>query len=218
MVSAGKDPLSAASLSVGNCLPLGSMPEGTIVCQVEEKTGDRGKIAKASGNYATVIAHNRDTKKTRVKLPSGSKKVSLVCSLCPLSQILPLLQTLLSTNRAVVGVVAGGGRIDKPLLKAGAAYHKYKVKRNCWPKVRGVAMNVSSAGGVWVWCGGVHMGVGVCMCEASLDPLPPLSLWNILMEEATISTLASPQLSREEHQLEERLALIDAGQCHVMIM
>ena len=52
-------------------------------------------------------------------------------------------QTLASANRAVVGVVAGGGRIDKPLLKAGAAYHKYKVKRNCWPKVRGVAMNVS---------------------------------------------------------------------------
>ncbi|CAI7997170.1 60S ribosomal protein L8 [Geodia barretti] len=112
-----------ATLAVGNCLPLGVMPEGTIVCQVEEKMGDRGKIAKASGNYATVIAHNTETKKTRVKLPSGSKK------------------TLLSTNRAVVGVVAGGGRIDKPLLKAGAAYHKYKVKRNCWPKVRGVAMN-----------------------------------------------------------------------------
>lgn len=43
----------------------------------------------------------------------------------------------------MVGVVAGGGRIDKPILKAGRAYHKYKVKRNCWPKVRGVAMNVS---------------------------------------------------------------------------
>jgi len=51
------------------------------------------------------------------------------------------VQTLPSTCRALVGVVAGGGRIDKPLLKAGRAYHKYKVKRNCWPKVRGVAMN-----------------------------------------------------------------------------
>lgn len=40
-----------------------------------------------------------------------------------------------------VGIVAGGGRIDKPILKAGRAYHKYKVKRNCWPYVRGVAMN-----------------------------------------------------------------------------
>lgn len=112
-----------AQLNIGNCLPLGSMPEGTIICSMEERPGDRGKIAKASGNYATVIAHNTDTNKTRVKLPSGSKKV--VSSNC----------------RAMVGVVSGGGRIDKPLLKAGRAYHKYKVKRNCWPKVRGVAMN-----------------------------------------------------------------------------
>ena len=41
------------------------------------------------------------------------------------------------------GIVGGGGRVDKPMLKAGRAYHKYKAKRNCWPKVRGVAMNVS---------------------------------------------------------------------------
>lgn len=81
---------STASLSVGNCLPLGSMPEGTIVCQLEEKTGDRGKIAKASGNYATVIAHNRDTKKTRVKLPSGSKKVLISGADCRASFKLPL--------------------------------------------------------------------------------------------------------------------------------
>ena len=55
---------------------------------------------------------------SRVKLPSGCKK------------IIP------SANRAMVGIVAGGGRIDKPMLKAGRAYHKYKAKRNCWPKVQ----------------------------------------------------------------------------------
>ncbi|KAI5060841.1 hypothetical protein GOP47_0023346 [Adiantum capillus-veneris] len=27
------------------------------------------------------------------------------------------------------------------MLKTGNAYHKYKVKCSCWPKVRGVAMN-----------------------------------------------------------------------------
>lgn len=112
-----------ASLTIGNVMPVGTMPEGTTISSLEEKCGDRGKLAKASGNYALVIAHNRDTGKTRVKLPSGSKK------------LIP------STNRAIIGIVAGGGRIDKPLLKAGAAYHKYKAKRNCWPKVRGVAMN-----------------------------------------------------------------------------
>ncbi|XP_012861893.1 60S ribosomal protein L8 [Echinops telfairi] len=40
----------------------------------------------------------------------------------------------------IKGIVKGG-RIDKPILKAGRAYHKYKAKRNCWPRVRGVAMN-----------------------------------------------------------------------------
>jgi len=41
----------------------------------------------------------------------------------------------------MVGLVAGGGRLDKPMLKAGRAYHKFRVKRNNWPTVRGVAMN-----------------------------------------------------------------------------
>merc|ERR1712156_196832 len=53
-----------AELSVGNVLPIGSMPEGTIVCSIEEKAGDRGTMARASGNYATIISHNRDTGKT----------------------------------------------------------------------------------------------------------------------------------------------------------
>uniref|UniRef100_A0A8I4A5K6 60S ribosomal protein L8 n=1 Tax=Callithrix jacchus TaxID=9483 RepID=A0A8I4A5K6_CALJA len=74
-----------AQLNIGNVLPVGTMPEGTIVCCLEEKPGDRGKLARASGNYATVISHNPETKKTRVKLPSGSKKV------------------ISSANRAVVG-------------------------------------------------------------------------------------------------------------------
>merc|ERR1712179_83865 len=112
-----------ATLSIGNIMPIGQMPEGTIVCQLEEKSGDRGKIAKASGGYCTIVAHNSDTGKTRVKLPSGIKKLYS------------------SRNRAMLGLVAGGGRIDKPMLKAGRAYHKFRVKRNCWPKVRGVAKN-----------------------------------------------------------------------------
>jgi len=112
-----------AGLQIGNVLPISAMPEGTLVCNLEEKPGDRGSLARASGNYATIIAHNPDTRKTRIRLPSGAKKV------------------LASACRAMVGIVAGGGRIDKPILKAGRAYWKYKAKRNCWPRVRGVAMN-----------------------------------------------------------------------------
>jgi len=112
-----------AQLKVGNVLPLGSMPEGTIVCNVEEKAGDRGKMARASGDYATIVSHNPDAGQTRLRLPSGAKKV------------------VSSTARGMIGVVSGGGRVDKPILKAGRSYHKYKAKRNCWPYVRGVAMN-----------------------------------------------------------------------------
>ena len=41
----------------------------------------------------------------------------------------------------MLGIVAGGGRIDKPVLKAGNQYHKYKAKRNRWPRVKGMCMN-----------------------------------------------------------------------------
>jgi len=112
-----------ATLTVGNTLPLSVMPEGTIISSIEEKPGDRGSLARASGNYATIIGHQPDEGITRIKLPSGSKKA------------------LKSSCRATIGIVAGGGRIDKPLLKAGRAFHKYKAKRHSWPKTRGVAMN-----------------------------------------------------------------------------
>ena len=123
-----------AALNIGNVLPLGSMPEGTVICNVEETVGDRGALARTSGGYATVIGHNTDDGKTRIKLPSGAKKV------------------VFSTARATVGIVAGGGRIDKPLLKAGRAFHKYRVKRNSWPKTRGVAMNPYVSDCVSIFC------------------------------------------------------------------
>ena len=112
-----------AQLAVGNILPLKAMPEGSIMCNMEVMPGDRGVIARGSGEYCTLITHDREKNTTQVRLPSGSRKaVSGDC-------------------RAMVGLVAGGGRLDKPMLKAGRAYHKYRVKRNCWPVVRGVAMN-----------------------------------------------------------------------------
>eukprot|EP00281_Chroomonas_sp_CCMP1168_P024673 CAMPEP_0206236276 /NCGR_PEP_ID=MMETSP0047_2-20121206/13624_1 /ASSEMBLY_ACC=CAM_ASM_000192 /TAXON_ID=195065 /ORGANISM="Chroomonas mesostigmatica_cf, Strain CCMP1168" /LENGTH=264 /DNA_ID=CAMNT_0053660591 /DNA_START=28 /DNA_END=822 /DNA_ORIENTATION=+ len=112
-----------AQLAVGNVLPVGEMPEGTVVCNLEHKIGCGGSIARASGDYCTIMTQDPDAKKTRVKLPSGARK------------------TVPSACRAMVGIIAGGGRIDKPMLKAGTAYHKYKAKRNEWPKMRGVALN-----------------------------------------------------------------------------
>ena len=116
-------PNPAATLVPGNILPLEAMPPGTVINNVEKQAGDRSKFAKTSGGFAQIIGHVEGKGLTRVRLPSGQKK------------------TISSRARGSIGIIAGGGRIDKPLLKAGRAFHKYKAKRNSWPKVRGVAMN-----------------------------------------------------------------------------
>lgn len=103
--------------------PLSRVPDGCVICNLEAKVGDRGTIAKCSGDYATVVAHDVDRHRVKVRLPSGTKK------------------WFKEECRCTIGIIAGGGRIDKPMLKAGRAFHKYRVKRNSWPKVRGVAMN-----------------------------------------------------------------------------
>jgi large subunit ribosomal protein L8e len=112
-----------AQIAVGNVLPLRSIPEGSMVCNVEQYIGDRGSFARTSGSYAIIVSHSDEDNKTKLKLPSGAKK------------------TVTSSARAMLGIVAGGGRIDKPILKAGNQYHKFKAKRNCWPRVKGVCMN-----------------------------------------------------------------------------
>jgi large subunit ribosomal protein L8e len=112
-----------AQIAVGNVLPLRSIPEGSIICNVEQYTGDRGAFARTSGAYAIIVSHSDEDNKTKLKLPSGAKK------------------TVTSNARAMLGLVAGGGRSDKPILKAGNQYHKYKAKRHCWPRVKGVCMN-----------------------------------------------------------------------------
>ena len=112
-----------AHINVGNVLPLKSIPEGSLVCNIEQYMGDRGSFARASGTYAIIVSHSDEDLKTKLKLPSGAKK------------------SVSSLSRATLGIVAGGGRIDKPILKAGNQYHKYKAKRHCWPRVKGVCMN-----------------------------------------------------------------------------
>jgi large subunit ribosomal protein L8e len=85
--------------------------------------GDRGAFARGSGTFAVVVTYDKDKGTTRLRLPSGGKT------------------TVPSAVRAQIGIIAGGGHTDKSLLKAGRAYDKYAVKRNCWPRMRGVAMN-----------------------------------------------------------------------------
>ncbi|HNR45121.1 MAG TPA: 50S ribosomal protein L2 [Methanofastidiosum sp.] len=110
-----------AEVEIGNTLPLKNIPEGTYIYNIESRPGDGGKFVRSSGTYATLIAH--DNKKTVILLPSG------------------VMKTLNSECRCTIGVVAGGGRKEKPLVKAGNKFHKLRSKATLYPKVRGIAMN-----------------------------------------------------------------------------
>ncbi|MFC6787792.1 50S ribosomal protein L2 [Halobaculum halobium] len=111
----------SAEIKPGNTLPIAEIPEGVPVCNVESKPGDGGKFARASGVNATLLTHDRDV--AVVQLPSGEvKRLSPDC-------------------RATIGVVAGGGRTEKPFVKAGNKYHKMRSRGTKYPRVRGVAMN-----------------------------------------------------------------------------
>jgi large subunit ribosomal protein L2 len=111
----------SAEIKPGNTLPLAEIPEGIPVCNVERQPGDGGKFARASGTSATLLSHDRRV--AVVQLPSGQvKRLNPDC-------------------RATIGVVAGGGRTEKPFVKAGKKYHKMRTRGTKWPRVRGVAMN-----------------------------------------------------------------------------
>jgi large subunit ribosomal protein L2 len=111
-----------AEIRPGNVLPLQNIPEGVPICNIESKPNDGGQLARSSGVYATVVSHEKG--KTVVQMPSGEMK------------------WLNSKCRATIGIVAGGGRLDRPFLKAGKKYHKMKTRAAKYPRVRGVAMNV----------------------------------------------------------------------------
>ncbi len=100
----------------GNAGPIGSMPVGTIVHNVELKIGKGGAIARSAGNYAQIVG--RDQGYVTLRLNSGEQR--LVHGQC----------------FASVGAVSNPDHMNISLGKAG---------RNRWlgkrPHVRGVAMN-----------------------------------------------------------------------------
>ncbi|MEM2963549.1 MAG: 50S ribosomal protein L2 [Candidatus Anstonellales archaeon] len=108
-------------LSLGSVKPLSSIPDGFYIYNVELSPGDGGKITRAPGSYSTIVS--REGNYVLVKLPSRK------------------LLNLPAQCRAQIGVVCGGGRLEKPLLKAGANFYKKHAQNRLWPKVRGVKQN-----------------------------------------------------------------------------
>ncbi len=109
-----------AKPEIGNILPLGKIPEGFPVFNVEVKPGKGGNLARASG--AVCLIMSKSEKEVVLRLPS--KKVKSFDPRC----------------FATIGNASGGGRTKKPLLKAGNNYKRKKAKGQRYPTVRGVKM------------------------------------------------------------------------------
>ncbi len=105
----------------GNALMLKDIPEGTLVCNLESNPGDGGKFARASGTFAKVLT--KFSHQIVVMLPSKKQK------------------TFLPSCRATIGTVAGGGRTEKPFMKAGIKYYHMKQRNKYWPKTSGTSQN-----------------------------------------------------------------------------
>ena len=106
----------SAPIKVGNRLPLGKMPVGTFVYNIEIKPGNGGKIARSAGNYCEVIA--QDAGYTHLKMPSTE------------------VRRFIDTAWASVGEASNPEYNLQNLGKAGRSRHL-----GIRPTVRGTAMN-----------------------------------------------------------------------------
>ena len=105
-----------ADVKPGNAMPIGRIPVGTLVHNVEMKPGKGGQIARSAGSYAQIVG--RDSGYVSLRLTSGEQR--LVHGAC----------------YATGGAVSNPEQSNVNLAKAGRK--RWLGKR---PSVRGVAMN-----------------------------------------------------------------------------
>ncbi|MBG0808857.1 50S ribosomal protein L2 [Methylosinus sp. H3A] len=117
-LSVGDEVVSGAQVDVkpGNAMPIGNIPVGTIVHNVEMKIGKGGAIARSAGNYAQIVG--RDQGYVILRLNSGEQR--LVHGQC----------------FATIGAVSNPDHMNISLGKAGRS--RWLGRR---PHNRGVTMN-----------------------------------------------------------------------------
>src|SRR5487761_2208654 len=105
-----------ADIKPGNAMPLGAIPVGTIVHNIEMKPGAGGKIARAAGTYAQLVG--KDAGYAQVKLGSGE------------------LRIVRAECMASIGAVSNPDNMTQKIGKAGRSRWLGRMPHN-----RGVVMN-----------------------------------------------------------------------------
>ena len=114
----GDKVISGESVDIkpGNCMPISSIPVGTLIHNIELNPKQGGKLVKAAGQSAQLMA--KEGKNAHVRLPSGEMRL------------------VLSTCRATVGVIGNSDHENVKIGKAGRKRHM-----GIRPTVRGSVMN-----------------------------------------------------------------------------
>jgi len=106
----------SVEVKVGNSMPLGKIPLGTVCHNIEMRPGKGGQMARSAGSFVQLVA--KDGKKAILKMPSGEvRTVPIICY-------------------ATIGQVSNVDHKNVVWGKAGAS--RWRGRR---PSVRGVAMN-----------------------------------------------------------------------------
>lgn len=106
----------AVDIKPGNCMPINSIPVGTLIHNIELNPAQGGKLVKAAGQSAQLMA--KEGKYAHVRLPSGEMRL------------------ILGRCRATVGTIGNSDHENIKLGKAGRKRHM-----GIRPSVRGSVMN-----------------------------------------------------------------------------
>jgi large subunit ribosomal protein L2 len=106
---------------IGNVLPLSKIPKGLQIFAIENYPGSGPKLCCSAGSRAIVIANEP----SRVIIQMPSREFKLFNPNC----------------LATIGISAGGGRGDKPYVKAGQVFYIKRARNKLWPRSSGVKMN-----------------------------------------------------------------------------
>jgi len=121
MIEGQKINFGGKEIKDGNIMQLKDIPIKTQIYDIESRPGDGGIFIKTGGSYATVTRILENS--VLVLMPSKKEK------------------EFHAKCRAIIGSIAGSGRLDKPIVKAGKSFYIKKTRNKLWPRTSAVKMN-----------------------------------------------------------------------------
>ncbi|HRZ85729.1 MAG TPA: 50S ribosomal protein L2 [Candidatus Paceibacterota bacterium] len=109
------------NFEMGDIVTLENLPTKTYVYNIESNPNDGGKFIKTAGSSGFITKKEGD--KIWIMMPSKKEKV------------------FNSKCRASIGIIAGSGRNEKPIVKAGRMWFIKKTKNKLWPRTSAVKFN-----------------------------------------------------------------------------